>query len=70
MKIRFNGELVRLEEAVSLLSFLQSHLDDSDAVIARSVIAINFKLLPKHEYGQYILQENDDIELLAAVVGG
>jgi thiamine biosynthesis protein ThiS len=70
MNIRFNGELVSLEEAVSLLSFLQTHLDDSKAVIVRSVVAVNLQLLPRHEYGQYILQENDDIELLTAVVGG
>lgn len=70
MNIRFNSEYLSLEAPVSLLCFLQSQLNDSETVFARSVVAVNQQLVPKQEYADYILQDNDDIELLTAVVGG
>ncbi|MAA72827.1 MAG: thiamine biosynthesis protein ThiS [Bermanella sp.] len=70
MNIRYNGEVVELNEAMSLLAFLQNRFDDWEAVIARSVVAVNQQLVPRQEYDGYILQKEDDIELLTAVVGG
>lgn len=70
MNIRYNGEVVELNETMSLLVFLQNRFDDWEVVIARSVVAVNQQLVPRQEYDGYILQKEDDIELLTAVVGG
>ncbi|MFY0640635.1 MAG: sulfur carrier protein ThiS [Bermanella sp.] len=70
MNIRYNGEVVELNETMSLLAFLQNRFDDWEVVIARSVVAVNQQLVPRQEYDGYILQKEDDIELLTAVVGG
>jgi thiamine biosynthesis protein ThiS len=70
MSIRYNGELIELNESMSLLTFLQNQFDDWEVTIARSVVAVNQQLVPRQEYDSYCLQDNDDIELLTAVVGG
>ena len=70
MNIRYNGELVELNEPMSLLAFLQNRFEDWETLIARSVVAVNQQLVPRQEYHGYILQTEDDIELLTAVVGG
>lgn len=70
MNIRFNSQSISLIEAVSLLVFLQTQLNDCDAVLARSVVAVNQQLVPSNQYADYVLQDSDDIELLTAMVGG
>jgi thiamine biosynthesis protein ThiS len=70
MNIRFNSQSISLTEAVSLLVFLQTQLNDCDAVLARSVVAVNQQLVPSNQYADYVLQDSDDIELLTAMVGG
>lgn len=70
MSIRYNGELLDFNETISLLAFFQHRFDDWEAVIARSVVAVNQQLVPRDEYDSYFLQDNDDIELLTAMVGG
>ncbi|MGR6873044.1 sulfur carrier protein ThiS [Pseudomonas sp. HK3] len=70
MSIRYNGELIELNESMSLLTFLQNQFDDWEVTIARSVVAVNQQLVPRQEYDSYCLQDSDDIELLTAVVGG
>ena len=70
MSIRYNGERLELNESITLLTFLQKQFDDWEAVIIRSVVAVNQQFVPMQEYGSYFLQDNDDIELLTAVVGG
>lgn len=70
MNVRFNGELIEFNESTTLRVFLQNQYDDWPSVISRSVVAVNQQLVPQQEYDEYLLQNNDDIELLTAVVGG
>lgn len=70
MRIFFNSELVDVDGKLNLLDFLQAHLRDSDTTLVRSVVAVNQQLVPKHAYSEYQLIENDEIELLTAMVGG
>lgn len=70
MNIKFNSQSIALTESVSLLAFLQTQLNDCDAVLARSVVAVNQQLVPSHNYASYSLQDQDEIELLTAMVGG
>ncbi|NVK36883.1 MAG: sulfur carrier protein ThiS [Gammaproteobacteria bacterium] len=70
MNIRFNGDAIFLAEPQTLLQVMQSQLNDSEMVLKRSVVAVNQSLIPKNEWQDYTLQENDEIEVLTAVVGG
>lgn len=70
MNIQFNSQSIQLTETVSLLAFLQTQLSDCDAVLARSVVAVNQQLVPSNNYAHYRLQDQDEIELLTAMVGG
>lgn len=70
MNIRFNGDAIVLAEPQTLLQVMQSQLNDSEMVLKRSVVAVNQSLIPKNEWQDYTLQENDEIEVLTAVVGG
>lgn len=70
MNILFNSNPVQLTEPVTLLSFLNMQLENCDAVLSRSVVAINQQIMPRNNYTDYILQDNDEIELLTAMVGG
>ena len=70
MNIRFNSKFVNVMPPMSLLAFLQSQIDNCEVVLARSVVAVNQQLVPNHNFGQYELQDKDDVELLTAVVGG
>lgn len=70
MNILFNSTPIQLTQPVTLLSFLKMQLEDCDAVLSRSVVAINQKIVSSNRYANYELQDNDDIELLTAMVGG
>lgn len=70
MNIKFNSQNTWLTEAENLLAFLHTQLSDCDAVLARCVVAVNKQLVPSTCYESYRLQDQDEVELLTAMVGG
>jgi sulfur carrier protein len=51
----------------------QSVISDALALIAAKppyAVAVNMNFVPKTQYSQFILNENDQIEVIAPVTGG
>ena len=74
MRIIVNGESLLLNQTreYSLLMLLQSlgYLSDSYEKSAPFVVAVNQKIITATQYRQTLLQEDNCIDILAAVTGG
>jgi thiamine biosynthesis protein ThiS len=74
MRVIVNGESVLLNQAMeySLLTLLKSlgYLSDEYEKTAPFVVAVNQKIITAAQYRYTVLQEDDCIDILAAVTGG
>ncbi len=67
MKILCNGMPVALEDSFTLSSLLaEKGLLEKKGIAA----AVNNTVIPKDEWDQFILQEDDNVLLITAVQGG
>ncbi len=66
MKITVNQKLLVLDDKISLERLLVE-LSVSTKYMA---IEVNEMIIPKSEYAEYILKENDIVEVINAVGGG
>lgn len=66
MLITVNGEQKSLEQPISLLEFLQQKGINPGKV----VVEHNYQIVKTENWAQLILQENDNLEILAFVGGG
>ena len=66
MNIIINGEDMNIEENKTLQNIIL-HLKIEDKVMAS---AVNMEIIKKDNWDNYILKENDKIELLQFVGGG
>ncbi len=67
MKIVYNGEPIILEEISSLTSLVAMEGLLEKKGIA---VAVNNTVVPKNEWDQCILHENDNVLIITAVQGG
>ena len=65
MKIIFNGES-HTTESQNLADFL----NEVQADLAASAVAINQEFVPRSHYTETLLQEGDQLELLVPMQGG
>ncbi len=66
MNIHVNGVACHVKTSSSLAEFLAS----SEFNVPQVVVAINMNFIHKHQYETVFLQEQDQLEILSAVVGG
>lgn len=70
MKIVFNGQTVELPNACALSALLIDANLTKGLPVEQAVVAVNQALVHKQNYGNLIINEGDQIEMLTAVVGG
>ena len=66
MNISINKEMISLPEKTTITGLLEK-LDIERKYIA---VEINMAIIPKSEFDQYQLKENDRVEIIRAVGGG
>jgi thiamine biosynthesis protein ThiS len=66
MNITVNGENRTLQEATSLAQLVEL-LGLKDKRIA---VEVNRDIVPRSEYGNFMLNENDTVEIVNAIGGG
>jgi len=66
LTLTLNGEPKELPESMSLDKAI-AHWQPSAEKFA---VAVNGEFIPRGEYTRLMLQENDHVELLSAIVGG
>jgi thiamine biosynthesis protein ThiS len=70
MKVIFNGEPLQVNDGYLLSILLLEQAAKNGFNLDASVTAVNLTFIHKTSYAEYVLKEGDEIELLAAVVGG
>jgi sulfur carrier protein len=66
MRVRINGVERDLPEATSLLQLLQERGLDPRTV----VVEYNYEIVPRDRYGEIVLREGDNLEIVQMVAGG
>ncbi len=66
MNIFVNQKKIIISKESTIINIL-ANLDIEDKYLA---VEINETILPKSEYGKYIIRENDKIEIINAIGGG
>ena len=66
MNISINKEMISLPEETTVTDLLE-RLDIERNHIA---VEINMEIIPKSEFDEYRLKENDNVEIIRAVGGG
>ena len=66
LMLTLNGEPKELSESMSLDSAIALWRPSAE----KFAVAVNGEFVPRGEYSSLILQENDQVELLSAIVGG
>lgn len=66
MNVILNGKEFLLDKKISLNNFLIIHNINTNNI----VVEINGSIITKSLWGQYVLKENDKIEIITAVGGG
>ncbi|MCY4045742.1 MAG: sulfur carrier protein ThiS [Cellvibrionales bacterium] len=66
LTLSINGKTMQVPPLESLQALIR-HLDYQPSQIA---VAINMQFIPKNQYAQTPLNNNDNLEILSAVQGG
>ncbi|MDO5589984.1 MAG: sulfur carrier protein ThiS [Lachnospiraceae bacterium] len=64
--ITVNGNEIKLEEATSV----QSYLESAGYQMKRIAVELNGEILPKYEYSDTMLKDGDRMEVVTFVGGG
>ncbi len=68
MNIKINGKNTELAESLKVSDFIAIHLNGKEP---RGIaVAVNDNIIPKSNWGDTSLAENDSIEIVHAVQGG
>lgn len=68
MNIKINGELIAVNEQLKLKEFVELRLNGNEP---RGIaVAVNDMIIPKSKWGETVLNENDNVEIVHAVQGG
>ena len=66
MKIIFNGQTLELAEN----STLQNLIESQNLMGKRLAAEVNLEIIPKAEHADYILKNDDKVEIVHAIGGG
>jgi sulfur carrier protein len=68
MKIKLNGEEKVLEKELSLNELVRAELNSGEP--KGVAVALNLKIIPKQNWNETMLKDDDEIEIVHAVQGG
>ena len=68
MKIKLNGEERVFDKELSLNELVQAEINSDEP--KGVAVALNYKIIPKQNWSETVLKENDEIEIVHAVQGG
>ena len=68
MKIKLNGEERVFDKELSLNELVQTELNSDEP--KGVAVALNYKIIPRQNWSETVLKENDEIEIVHAVQGG
>ncbi len=66
MRVRINGAERELPEPMTVLQLLQERGIDPRVV----VVEYNYEIVPRERYGEIVLQEGDNLEIVQMTAGG
>lgn len=66
MNVKVNKRLVSTQEEIRLKEFIGQFRSEPDSVIA----ILNDSVIPRNNWAQTVLRDNDDLELVGIVGGG
>ena len=66
MKLRVNGEIIETRDAITLNQLLENYGLQPETI----AVEINFEIIPRFNYADTILKEEDNIEIVHFVGGG
>lgn len=66
MKILFNGETRRIDDASTIASVLEQF----EVERRRVAVEVNLEIVPRDRLDQYVLREGDRLEIVTLVGGG
>ncbi|MCF6236945.1 MAG: sulfur carrier protein ThiS [Gammaproteobacteria bacterium] len=66
MEITVNGELHKVPEGSNIVQLLEA----MDQVGQRLAVEVNLEIIPRSLHEQYVLKENDRVEIVHAIGGG
>ncbi len=66
MRITLNGEIIRLENVTNISKLLSSQGYENKMV----AIAVNGAFVPRSSYDTHVINDKDEIEIVAPMQGG
>ncbi len=66
MEITINGELHNIPEGSNIVRLLEV----VDQAGQRLAVEVNLEIIPRSQHEQYLLKENDRVEIVHAIGGG
>lgn len=66
LKLTLNGDSKELPESMSIEKAIAYWQPDAEMF----AVAVNGEFVPRGEYANVVLQQNDQVELLSPIVGG
>jgi sulfur carrier protein len=66
MKIKLNGNISEFQENLTVKGLLESLKIEP----ARVAVEVNFKIIKKQDYPNYVLKDGDSVEIVSFVGGG
>ncbi len=66
MEIIINGELRQMPAGSNIVQLLEA----MDQVGKRLAVEVNLEIVPRSQHEQYLLKENDRVEIVHAIGGG
>lgn len=64
--MKVNGKVYEFKDEITILKLLE-HLNLKQDLV---VVELNFKIVPKEEYKEIILNDDDNLEIVSFVGGG
>ncbi|MCC6864692.1 MAG: sulfur carrier protein ThiS [Ignavibacteria bacterium] len=68
MNIKLNGEILFLENNILISDFITAKFNEKEP--KGIAVALNNMIIPKCRWGETLLNENDNVEIVHAVQGG
>lgn len=70
MKVVINGDQVTVQQSIVLDSVIEDYAQALQVDLAHCVVAVNQSLVHRQDYASFQLKDEDEIDILTAVVGG
>ena len=70
LTVSINGEAIQLDSQLTVAELLSQHLSRQGQQNKRVAVAVNGEFVPRSQYTQTSINNNDEIDIVTAVGGG